>query len=1124
MVMKQPTDAAVRLAAVDPSRSFVVQAPAGSGKTELLTDRILALLATVNRPEEIVAITFTRKAASEMHARVLSKLEDARQPCPDEEYRRNSWLLARQALQRNEELGWDLLQYPARLSIRTIDAFCSHLVRAMPVLSQAGGLPGIAEQPRVHYEAAARATLALIDDVPAVATLVEHLDVHVQTATQMLADMLGRRDQWLPLLAHGSDLVQLMENLDLSVHEELEELAACMPMGWAQALSGPLRMAADVLAAEGDTALQEALQGWDGEAFNTGPDSVQQWQALAGMLLTQKGELRKTINKRQGFPPQSAHKKAVEEWLRSVDPDASWVEALSAVTCIPEDGYTAEQQEIIAVLIQVLWLAAGQLQRRFTETAEVDFIEISLRAIQALGEPDQPTDLLLTLDNVIRHILVDEFQDTSQSQINLLTRLTAGWMRGDGRTLFLVGDPMQSIYRFREAEVGWFLRVKEEGLGNVRLEPLELTNNFRSQGQLVEAVNRLCGPVFPKADHVGLGAIRYTPSVAFQDPVAGRDVHFHPVWLAKKASPDDVADCTARVDAKVVALAREALQRYPDSDHPVAILVRARSHLNEVVLRLTQAGLPCRAVDLVSLRSRQVVIDMVQLARALSHPADRLAWVSVLRSPLCGLSLAALHELLGHDHDSTVPALLRAWLSKTSGLPEAERDVVQGRRLRYVAQVLLDSSNESGTLPFAVWLERCWNRLGGPSIYGSESDRADAESLLQLIEELAPYGNLNPAELESSLDQLYAAPKGSGRAVEVMTIHKAKGLEFESVILMGLHSRSQADRAPLIRFEQSEGRLLLGPVKRTADDAADPVSRYLSEREKKRAAYEVDRLLYVAMTRPRSELHLVAQVVVDEAGVASAPVATSLLARLWPELSAQLDTRGAFQDGAGPDEGLTTGDNNRSGMASGKQRYLVRPAASVPIPEIRNPRSRAGSTGTQGQKWVWRTHGQDERVLGTVAHAWLERMGRDGLQAWSMDRLDESRPAFRRQLSRAGLAEERLDEAVDTLHDTLASTMKSERGRWLLQVAQAHREWALLDLSGRVSIIDLAISQEDNWLVVDYKTGLPADNESLEGFARRMQETHRVQLDRYCAHVSALDGRPARAALFFPRVDLWVDC
>ena len=135
MSTKQPSDSAVRAAAIDPARSFIIQAPAGSGKTELLTDRILALLATVNRPEEIVAITFTRKAASEMHARVLGKLESGCGPCPPEAYKKRSWELAQKAMRRNDELGWNLLQYPARLSIRTIDSFCTYLVRAMPWLS-----------------------------------------------------------------------------------------------------------------------------------------------------------------------------------------------------------------------------------------------------------------------------------------------------------------------------------------------------------------------------------------------------------------------------------------------------------------------------------------------------------------------------------------------------------------------------------------------------------------------------------------------------------------------------------------------------------------------------------------------------------------------------------------------------------------------------------------------------------------------------------------------------------------------------------------------------------------------------------------------------------------------------
>ena len=128
-----------------------------------------------------------------------------------------------------------------------------------------------------------------------------------------------------------------------------------------------------------------------------------------------------------------------------------------------------------------------------------------------------------------------------------------------------------------------------------------------------------------------------------------------------------------------------------------------------------------------------------------------------------------------------------------------------------------------------------------------------------------------------------------------------------------------------------------------------------------------------------------------------------------------------------------------------------------------------------------------------------------------------------RQLSRAGVPPERVPDAAQIVQDTLLATLNSERGRWLLRVAQASREWSLRDAAGRVSVIDLAISDERGWLVVDYKTGTPWADETAEQFAQRMRQRHGEQLARYCAQVSALDGRPARGALYFPRADAWVE-
>lgn len=1121
MSSKQPSDAAVRAAAIDPTASFLIQAPAGSGKTELLTDRILALLATVNRPEEIVAITFTRKAASEMHARVLAKLQAGQGPRPIEPHKVRGWELAQQAMHRDKAQGWNLLQYPARLAIRTIDSFCAYLVRAMPWVSALGGMPAVTDNAREHYEAAAMATLGMADDYPCVARLIAHLDVDVRMARDLLADMLASRDQWLPLLAQGSMADYLMNSLERAVEADLERLATAMPLGWASSLAEPLRLATEMRARTDPAQGLSPLLDWDGQPFDADMASVSAWQALAAALLTDKNTLRRSVDKRQGFEAKSEYKDTFVAWLKQASGDEPWVEALADIRSAPNDGYTEAQQEVLGVLIEVLWLAAAQLGVRFTEKAEVDFAEISQRALQALGSVDDPSDVLLSLDNAIQHILVDEFQDTSQTQIDLLERLTSGWQQGDGRTLFLVGDPMQSIYRFRKADVGCFLRVRERGLGDIALTALELRENFRSQANLVEWVNRTCGPVFPSESNPTLGAIVYTPSVPFNDPEEGISAEFHPVWVrkAKKSSKggqdgpeDDDDDGVASAEAVAVQLAQQALQQHPDSTHPVAILVRARAHLDGIVHRLTMQGVPCRAVELVSLQSRQAVIDLAQLARALSHPADRLSWLAVLRSPLCGLTLESLHTLCGADHFTPVPRLLAAWLYREQAGGEAA--VQSGiapddaARLRLASAILLDDSNASGSMPFAAWLEHTWRRLGGPDIYRNPSDAADTERLFRLIEEIAPYGNLDPDDLERRLEKLYAAPESSGRAVEVMTIHKAKGLEFDTVILAGLHRRPRGDTPPLLRLEHQDGELLLGPIRHRASDENDPVSVYLAAREKKRAMFETDRLLYVALTRARKQLHLIGAVGLDEEMRPKKPAAASLLGRIWDFMPEPTPPQPSELDAEMP--GI--------GFRDPVQRLLVRrPVQVLPalVPAIRTPR--------RGLPWKWREETGAEAIVGTVAHAWLERIGKEGADAWSPERIASSLPVFRRQLARAGLPEAALDTAAHTLRDTLAATVGSDRGQWLLRVARAHREWSLLDISGRVSVIDLAVSQETDWLVVDYKTGVPGQGESSEHFAGRMRERYRDQIERYCACVSALDGRPARGALYFPRADIWVD-
>ncbi|HTO48888.1 MAG TPA: UvrD-helicase domain-containing protein [Burkholderiales bacterium] len=1054
-------DSAERERALDTSRSFIVQAPAGSGKTELLIQRYLALLAAVESPEEVVAITFTIKAAGEMRGRVLAALAHARAgKVPGGPHEARTLTLARAVVERDRREGWRIDEHPVRLRIQTIDALCAALARQMPVLSRFGAAPETIEDASAMYLEAARGAVALLESGGEVAADIEcllaHLDNDAARLEWLLAGMLQRRDQWIRHVVRIGDGALDRAQLEAALAHERERLVARAAALYPGAPPGA-------------------------------PDA---WRALAQSLLTKETTWRK---------------KSPEAQALAGLPQAEPLREAFAVLCeLPPAAYTDAQWRVIAAIGNLLKHATATLRLVFAAHGQVDFTEVAQAALHALGEDDAPTDLALALDYRVRHLLVDEFQDTSITQYELIGKLTAGWQPGDGRTLFAVGDPMQSIYRFREAEVGEFLRTwTSRQLGAVALERVRLSANFRSQAGIVDWINAAFAPMMPAHEEAAAGAVPYAPSAAVHPPLPGSAVEVHPFF-----DSDDEGEA-ARVVELVASLRRHA----PDAT--VAVLVRNRNHLERIVPRFRAAGLRFRAIEIEQLGLRPVVQDLLALTRAAAHPADRLAWLAVLRAPWCGLELADLCALAEGTAGRTV------WELMTDAARIANLSAGGRARLEQTGAVLgeFTAGRFRGSLRDRV--EGAWLALGGPACV-DDTALEDAAAYLDVLEEAEVAGAIDDrAWFEARVSALWALPDVHAGAtdVQIMTIHKAKGLEFDHVIVPGLGRPPRGEDARLFLWTEREsgggGELLVAPIAEAGVDA-DPVYERLAQIDAEREDHEAARLLYVAATRARERLHLLGDVKRDEPGRAAprAPGARTLLAKLWPAVARR------FEDVAAVTASVATGAPPAPAPLQQDVARLAagwRPPEPPPGPAWGAPPAPAHALEAIQYSWV----GETARHVGSVVHRWLQHLADDRLEGWDEARVERLRSSVRSELAVRGVRAVELDGATRRALSALRAAIADPRGRWVLgphpYAATEHRLTAVVDGAVQRLVIDrlFDMGPGERW-IVDYKTSTH-EGADPEGFLDQERARYAAQLERYA---KALGGT-SRLGLYFPLLSGW---
>lgn len=1130
----RPIDAEARARALDITRSFAVSAPAGSGKTGLLTQRMLKLLASCRQPEEVLAITFTRKAAGEMRQRLVEALHNAQNsPRPENPHDALTWDLARKLLARDAELGWQLLEMPQRLRIQTIDGLCRSLASQLPIESGLGPPGEPLEQIEIAFEMAVANLLKHLDGESPDAhlqTLLLHLDNDLAQLNKLLQLLLEKREQWLgPLLSvsHSDAQDYFHFVIDELVSENLQQLEAQL-RGYAGELVDLARYAARNLHKENPD--HPLCTCRDLDALPQ-PDSsaLPQWLALTELLVTAKGELRRAVNKRIGFPPKNKkdpdtalageYKARMEALLEELDGRETLLATIAEVRKLPS-GLQQNQWQLLQSLARVLPKLVAELKLVFQQLGATDYTEVAQAALTALGNSDEPTDLALKMDVQTRHILVDEFQDTSQLQLQLLKKLTAGWEPGDGRTLFIVGDGMQSCYGFRNANVGIFLEARKQGIGDVPLIPLDLQVNFRSERPIVEWVNSVFEKAFPAEDNIGRGAVRYLHSHAFKD--------------AKWPEPAvNFYGCVDDIDRsletqQVVELVKSL--RAKDPGGRIAVLVRQKKHLEHILPALAAADIQFQAPELAPLASRMVVQDLLSLTRALLDPSDRISWLALLRAPWCGLRLPDLYSVANWANGdiSVTNTAVRPLLLALEEIEQIHSLSDDGKsRLKRIAGPLLSAWRQRGRKPLRSWIEGLWLALGGPAAVADKSDLDNVHDFFQLLEQHDTGGFIGDwQQFFSALEKLFARP-GRDDSVQVMTIHKSKGLEFEHVLIPGLDQNSKPGGTQLLRWAEwlnraGEPRFLLAPKSARGD--SDPLFDYLTYDNSERERLENTRLLYVGCTRAIRSLHLLACVKRDKkSGQLKAPGPATLLAGIWPTIKQE--------EGNGWCHWLEAQENRgQQTQAAEDYNYLLRLPHTWEIPEIpkRNwlaryrmpdyqPREEeepnCPELGQVRRRWL--------RHAGTVAHQTLAAIAQSDLSDWTREQIDRQRPLWQLRLTQLGLYGEGLEKAKAKVEQAVTNTLSCETGRWLLN--RNHRESACeLELhSGgrqlRRSIVDRTFIDENGvrW-IVDYKTAEPDTDQSEEDFIAEQLEQYRGQLERYRKLFYARGERKIRCALYFP--------
>jgi ATP-dependent helicase/nuclease subunit A len=845
--VESPADAEARRYAVNPARHVVLEASAGTGKTRVLVERYVNLLCAGVDPDHILAITFTRKAAAEMRQRIMERLKEAGQ---------TSELDAARWRDLRGRLG--------DIAISTIDAFCLALLREFPLEADVDPAFELADDTEVLrlVEEALDASLRMCrglaredDDVALVFAQLGERRLRVG-----LTALLGRRlvapDLLRRYLAGGPrDLTAAIACRTSA--DRLRHLFAGVPGGLVSFLrTGPLAQPQYAMLAHDITGLQRMScdSRADQAAFRAFIDR------LRGYFLTQEGKPRG--ERFSGTRFRAADCESEGDWRQHR-------EAASAIAPAVADALRAFRRDLNVVLSRGVWrmlaVTTAQYRRTLDARALLDFSGVLERAVGLLKQMDEFARSRFRLESRYRHVLVDEFQDTSRAQWALVQQLVGSWSEGLGASadalppsIFIVGDRKQSIYGFRDAEVSLLDEAARfiATLGPDQETRRALSVSFRAVPALLAFVNDVFGAI--QGESAGTSyAFRYGDQDRF--PVAnGRD----PGPQGREPALGLLVGGTVRLAAEAVAdeivrlldgstvrdKATGVLRAAQPAD--IAVLFRSRDSHREFEAELERRAVQTYVYKGLGFFEADEIQDAVALLRYLADPTSNLRAAAFLRSRLIRLSDEAVMRLAPDLAGAIIDDAPAEERGAARRLGTEDRMVLTKARTSVARWLSFVDRVPPATLLDTVLAETAYHM----EIRGSRrlQARENLKKLGGLIRRIQNRGYATLSRIANHLERLAIGDESNAAidasdAVSLMTVHAAKGLEFPIVFVVNIGRGTGGVRAPIRITSSNDG----SPAVAIADFQSEA-----DEEAQARDREETKRLLYVALTRARERLYL----------------------------------------------------------------------------------------------------------------------------------------------------------------------------------------------------------------------------------------------------------------------------